>query len=67
MFVDLAQILRATLAADVRKMPRSRHNPQFIRDTLPVPPSEPVADDARKPTLFGAAEPWGKAGHPGDM
>jgi uncharacterized protein (DUF488 family) len=34
-FVDLLQVHGATLVADVRKMPGSRRNPQFGRDTLP--------------------------------
>lgn len=36
--VELVEILRAfkvTLLADVRTVPRSRHNPQFNKDTLP--------------------------------
>src|SRR5262249_51386831 len=34
-FVRLLQAHGTTLVADVRKMPGSRHNPQFSRDTLP--------------------------------
>jgi uncharacterized protein (DUF488 family) len=34
-FIDLLQALGVTLVADVRTIPRSRHNPQFNRDTLP--------------------------------
>jgi uncharacterized protein (DUF488 family) len=34
-FLRLLQAHRVTLVADVRKMPRSRGNPQFNRDTLP--------------------------------
>ena len=31
----LLKVRDITLVVDVRKMPRSRHNPQFNRDTLP--------------------------------
>jgi uncharacterized protein (DUF488 family) len=34
-FLHLLQAHEATLVVDVRKMPRSRHNPQFNGDTLP--------------------------------
>jgi uncharacterized protein (DUF488 family) len=34
-FLRLLQAHGVTLVADVRKMPSSRHNPQFGRDTLP--------------------------------
>ena len=35
-FIALLQAQGVTLVADVRTVPRSRHNPQFNRDTLPV-------------------------------
>jgi uncharacterized protein (DUF488 family) len=35
-FIDLLRGRRITLLADVRKMPRSRRNPQFNRETLPA-------------------------------
>jgi hypothetical protein len=35
-FLRLLQAHRVTLIADVRKMPRSRRNPQLNRDTLPA-------------------------------
>ena len=34
-FLTLLRAHRVTLVVDVRKMPRSRHNPQFNLDTLP--------------------------------
>ena len=34
-FIDLLQSHGVILVADVRTVPRSRHNPQFNRDTLP--------------------------------
>jgi uncharacterized protein (DUF488 family) len=34
-FIDLLQDHGVTLVADVRTVPRSRHNPQFNRETLP--------------------------------
>jgi uncharacterized protein (DUF488 family) len=35
-FIELLQVHGVTLVADVRTIPRSRHNPQFNGDTLPV-------------------------------
>lgn len=35
-FIDLLQAHGAACVADVRTVPRSRHNPQFNRDTLPA-------------------------------
>jgi uncharacterized protein (DUF488 family) len=35
-FVDLLRINEVTVVADVRSVPRSRRNPQFNSDTLPV-------------------------------
>ena len=35
-FVGLLQAHAVTHAVDVRTVPRSRHNPQFNRDTLPA-------------------------------
>ncbi len=35
-FIDLLRAHEVELVADVRTVPRSRHNPQFNRDTLPV-------------------------------
>jgi len=40
-FLDLLRHHAVTMVVDVRKMPRSRHNPQFNEDTLPG-----VLDDA---------------------
>jgi len=34
-FIRLLQVHEVTCVADVRTMPRSRHNPQFNRETLP--------------------------------
>lgn len=34
-FIRLLQVHGATLVADVRTVPRSRHNPQFNKDSLP--------------------------------
>jgi uncharacterized protein (DUF488 family) len=34
-FIQMLQVHRVTLVADVRTVPRSRHNPQFNRETLP--------------------------------
>lgn len=35
-FVDLLRSAEIRLLADVRKMPRSRTNPQYNREVLPV-------------------------------
>lgn len=34
-FIELLHVHGVTLVADVRTVPRSRHNPQFNRDSLP--------------------------------
>jgi uncharacterized protein (DUF488 family) len=34
-FVDLLKAYHVTLVVDVRSVPRSRHNPQFNKETLP--------------------------------
>ena len=34
-FIDLLKAYRVTLVVDVRTVPRSRHNPQFNKETLP--------------------------------
>ncbi len=34
-FIDLIKTYRITLVVDVRTVPRSRHNPQFNKETLP--------------------------------
>ena len=35
-FVELLKAYHVTLVADVRSVPRSRHNPQFNKETLPT-------------------------------
>ena len=35
-FLDLLNVYSITLLVDVRTVPRSRHNPQFNKETLPV-------------------------------
>lgn len=35
-FIGLLQAHRASRLVDVRTVPRSRHNPQFNRETLPT-------------------------------
>ena len=34
-FLDLLKTYHVTLVVDVRSVPRSRHNPQFNKETLP--------------------------------
>jgi uncharacterized protein (DUF488 family) len=36
-FIELLNIYGVTLVVDVRTVPRSRHNPQFNKETLPTP------------------------------
>ncbi len=36
-FIALLRAHDVTLVVDVRTVPRSRHNPQFNRETLPAP------------------------------
>lgn len=52
-FVRLLQAHEATLVVDVRKMPGSRRNPQFSRDTLPSALQEADIDYVHMPGLGG--------------
>jgi uncharacterized protein (DUF488 family) len=57
---DFLRLLRAhgvTLLADVRKMPRSRSNPQFNRDTLPQALAEAGIGYVHLPALGGLRRP----------
>ena len=56
-FIRLLQIHGATLVADVRTVPRSRHNPQFNRDTLPDDLRPVEIDYLHMPGLGGLRYP----------
>jgi uncharacterized protein (DUF488 family) len=53
-FLHLLQTHQATLVVDVRKMPRSRHNPQFNDDILPQALREAGIDYRYLPGLGGS-------------
>ena len=52
-FLRLLQAHGATLVADVRKMPGSRRNPQFGRDTLPQALGQAAIGYVHMPELGG--------------
>ena len=52
-FLTLLRVHQATLVVDVRKMPRSRHNPQFNIDTLPEALRRASTDYVHFPGLGG--------------
>jgi uncharacterized protein (DUF488 family) len=52
-FVQLLTAHRINLLVDVRTMPRSRHNPQFNRETLPEALEEAGVDYVHLPNLGG--------------
>jgi uncharacterized protein (DUF488 family) len=56
-FVRLLEIHGVTLVLDVRKMPRSRHNPQFNRDTFPQALRDAGDDYVDMPGLGGLRRP----------
>ncbi len=52
-FIRLLQIHAVTCVVDVRTVPRSRHNPQFNRDTLPTSLKEAAIGYVHLPGLGG--------------
>jgi uncharacterized protein (DUF488 family) len=57
---ELVELLKANgvaLLADVRSMPRSRHNPQFNRETLPETLAQAGIDYVHLPALGGMRRP----------
>ncbi len=52
-FIGLLRAQKIDLLVDVRKMPRSRRNPQFNRDTLPQSLEEVGIDYVEMPALGG--------------
>jgi uncharacterized protein (DUF488 family) len=56
-FIDLLRAHGVTLVADVRTVPRSRHNPQFNRNTLPEALAAAGIDYRHLPGLGGLRRP----------
>jgi hypothetical protein len=56
-FLHLLQMHGVTLVVDVRKMPRSRHNPQFNRETLPQVLRDAGIDYVDMPGVGGLRRP----------
>lgn len=56
-FIAVLQAHGITLLADVRTVPRSRHNPQFNRDTLPVSLQSAAIGYVHLPGLGGWRQP----------
>jgi uncharacterized protein (DUF488 family) len=56
-FVALLKAHRIKLVADVRTIPRSRHNPQFNREALPAPLEEAGIAYVHMPGLGGLRHP----------
>jgi uncharacterized protein (DUF488 family) len=57
---ELVELLKANgveLLADVRTVPRSRHNPQFNRETLPETLAQAGIDYVHLPSLGGLRHP----------
>ena len=57
---ELVELLKANgveLLADVRTVPRSRHNPQFNRETLPETLAQAGIDYVHLPSLGGLRRP----------
>jgi uncharacterized protein (DUF488 family) len=52
-FLKLLHVHGVTCLLDVRTVPRSRHNPQFNRDTLPEPLRQAGIDYGHMPELGG--------------
>ncbi len=56
-FITMLQGHGVTLVADVRTVPRSRHNPQFNRETLPISLKAAGLDYVHLPGLGGWRSP----------
>lgn len=56
-FLDLLKAYRVQVLADVRTMPRSRHNPQFNQDTLPAALAEAGVEYVSMAGLGGLRHP----------
>jgi len=56
-FIALLKSAGVTLVADVRTVPRSRHNPQFNADVLPAALNEAGVGYRHLPVLGGLRHP----------
>jgi uncharacterized protein (DUF488 family) len=57
-FIRLLQTYEAKQVVDVRTVPRSRHNPQFNRETLPDDLKDAGIGYLHMPGLGGLRRPW---------
>ncbi len=64
-FLQMLQDQGVTLVADVRTVPRSRHNPQFNRDTLPAALKAAGLGYVHLPGLGGLRHPRRDSPNPG--
>ena len=56
-FIDLLKTYGVTLVVDVRSVPRSRHNPQFAKETLPNALKLAVVKYIHMPNIGGLRRP----------
>src|SRR5579864_5347673 len=56
-FLELLRVHRVELLADVRTVPKSRHNPQFNREALPASLSAAGIEYIHMPGLGGLRHP----------
>lgn len=64
-FLAILKTAAPTLLMDVRTIPRSRHNPQFNRDTLPQTLTSAGIDYRHEPGLGGLRRPRPDSRNPG--
>ncbi len=62
-FVSLLRVHSVTLVADVRTVPRSRHNPQFNKETLPGALDASKIDYLHMKGLGGLRHPFENSGN----
>lgn len=56
-FIELLEAYSVTLLVDVRTVPRSRHNPQFNKETLPTSLKEHIIRYIHMPEIGGLRHP----------
>ena len=56
-FVEMLNAYHVTLVVDVRSVPRSRHNPQFNKETLPTALKEQGINYVHMPDIGGLRRP----------
>ena len=52
-FIKILQSYNVAQVVDIRTIPRSRHNPQFNKETLPTPLKDKEIDYTHMPALGG--------------